>query len=156
MTPTRREGVCASRPDPRQADGGLAENGPTMARLSLIFLAGGLGCVLRYGVAGWVQRLGGGSFPLGTLVVNVAGCLALGFLASLFTGPVLLRDEYRLAIVVGLLGGFTTFSTFGYETVRLADSGQFGLAALNLILSNSAGLVAAWLGARFAVALYGP
>jgi len=126
-----------------------------MFRLSLIFVAGGCGCVLRYGLAGWAQRLGNGSFPTGTLAVNVIGCVAIGFLASLFTGPMLIREEYRLAILVGLLGGFTTFSTFGYETINLTDNGQFGLAALNLILSNGLGLAAAWLGARLAVAIYG-
>ncbi len=61
----------------------------------------------------------------------------------------------RLAIPIGLLGGFTTFSSFAYETIRLTDDGQFGLAALNLLLSNGLGLAAAWLGARLAVALYG-
>lgn len=126
-----------------------------MFRLSLIFVAGGCGCVLRYGLAGWVQRFGNGSFPTGTLAVNVLGCVAIGFLAALFTGPVLIREEYRLAILVGLLGGFTTFSTFGHETINLTDNGQFGLAALNLLLSNGLGLAAAWLGARLAVAAYG-
>ncbi len=127
-----------------------------MFRLTLIFLAGGCGSVLRYGLSGWVQRLGGNSsFPTGTLVVNVVGCVAIGFLAALFTGPMLIREEYRLAILVGLLGGFTTFSTFGYETVALTNSGQWGFAALNVVLSNGLGLAAAWMGARAAVALYG-
>ena len=126
-----------------------------MLRIGLIFVAGGVGCVLRYGMAGWVQRFAGGSFPLGTLAVNVVGCIALGFLAALFTGPVLLREEYRLAILVGLLGGFTTFSTFGYETVSLGNDGQFALAAANLLLSNGLGLAAAWLGSRLATAIYG-
>lgn len=127
-----------------------------MFRLALVFLAGGAGCVLRYVIAGWTQRLGNGSFPVGTLTVNLLGCVAIGFLASLFTGPLLIRDEYRLAILVGLLGGFTTYSTFAYETLTLTQHGQFGLAALNLALSNGLGLAAAWLGSRLAVAIYGP
>ncbi len=126
-----------------------------MLRLLLIFFAGGCGCLLRYGLAGWVQRFGNGSFPAGTLIVNVIGCVAIGFPASLFTGPMLIREEYRLAVLVGLLGGFTTFSTFGYETIMLTGNGQFGLAALNVLLSNGLGLAAAWLGARLAVAIYG-
>ena len=126
-----------------------------MLRVILIFLAGGCGCLLRYGVAGWVQRLGNGSFPIGTFAVNVIGCVLIGFLASMFTGPVLIREEYRLAILVGLLGGFTTFSTYGYETFSLTADGQFGLAAINLLLSNGLGLAAAWGGAKVAVAIYG-
>ena len=126
-----------------------------MTRLTLIFLAGGTGSLLRYLVGGWVQKLSGGTFPIGTLTVNVVGCVAIGFLAALFTGPVLVREEYRLAILVGLLGGFTTFSTFGYETVSLGGESQWGMAALNLFLSNGLGLAAAWLGARAAVGLYG-
>ena len=120
-----------------------------MFRLSLIFIAGGLGCLLRYGVAGWAQRLTDGDFPAGTLAVNVAGCVAIGFLASLFTGPVLIRDEYRLAILLGLLGGFTTFSTFGFETISLANDGQFGLAALNIVAEQWPG-AAGGLGGRTA------
>jgi len=126
-----------------------------MFRLALIFIAGGCGCLLRYGLAGWAQRLGNGSFPVGTLTVNVIGCAALGLLASLFTGPMLIREEYRLAILVGLLGGFTTFSTFGYETITLTNDGQFGIASLNLLLSNGLGLATVWLGARLAGAIYG-
>jgi CrcB protein len=126
-----------------------------MLRIALIFVAGGCGCLLRYGVAGWAQRLGNGSFPVGTLTVNVVGCVVIGFLAALFTGPVLIREEYRWAILVGLLGGFTTFSTYGYETISLARDGEFARAALNLLLSNGLGLAGAWLGTRMATAIYG-
>lgn len=126
-----------------------------MLKIALIFLAGGCGSLLRYGVAGLVQHWNNGSFPLGTLVVNVVGCVAIGFFAALFTGPMLIREQYRLAILVGLLGGFTTFSTYAYETVSMTGDGQFGLATVNLVLSNGLGLTAAWLGARLAVAVYG-
>jgi len=131
------------------------EGNAMVLRISLIFLAGGCGCVLRYGLAGWVQGLTGGRFPVGTLTVNVVGCLLIGLLAVAFTGPMPIREEYRLAILVGLLGGFTTYSTFGYETISLSNSGQFGLAALNLLLSNALGLAAVWAGARLAVMLWG-
>ena len=126
-----------------------------MMRLVMIFLGGGLGSVLRYLVTGWVSRLDGSSFPTGTLVVNITGCMAIGFLASLWTGPQMIREEYRLAVLIGVLGGFTTFSTFGWETFSLANDRQFLLATLNVLISNGAGLFAAWLGSRVAIAIYG-
>ncbi len=88
-------------------------------------------------------------------MVNVLGCAAVGFLAALFSGQLAIREEYRLAILVGLLGGFTTFSAFSLETVKLAGSGQFGLAVLNVVASNALGLTAAWLGMRLAPGVEG-
>ena len=106
-----------------------------MRQLFLIFLAGGCGSLMRYSVAGWAQRLSGGTFPVGTLIVNTVGCAAIGFLAPLLTGPVLVREEHRVAVLVGLLGGFTTFSSFGWETVSLAEDGQRWLALANILTS---------------------
>jgi CrcB protein len=119
----------------------------------LLFIAGGgaLGSVLRYLAAGWGQRLTPGVFPLGTLLVNVSGCLLIGYLATLFTGPALIREEYRLAVLVGFLGGFTTFSTFGYESWALLADREWGLLGANVLLSNVAGLAAVWLGHRLAL-----
>jgi len=119
-------------------------------KLLMIMAGGGAGALLRYAVAGWAQRLGNGSFPLGTLTVNVVGCLVLGLLGALFAGPHLIREEYRVGILVGLLGAFTTFSTFGFETFTLANEGQFRLAAVNILLSNGFGLIAVWFGYRAA------
>src|SRR5262245_66482890 len=84
-----------------------------MLKLLLIGLGGGLGSILRYAIGGWVQRAAGGSFPSGILVVNVTGCLVIGFLGVLFSGSVAVREEYRFALVVGVLGGSRTFTTFG-------------------------------------------
>lgn len=126
-----------------------------MTKLLLIFLATGLGGVLRYTIGGWVQGLTGASFPSGTLVVNLLGCLAIGFLGAAFAGPILIREEFRIAILVGLLGGFTTFSTFGRETFVLAADRELLLAGLNLLLSNGLGLAAVWLGTRVAERIYG-
>ena len=106
--------------------------------------------MLRYWLAGWGQKLSAGVFPLGTLMVNLAGCLAIGFFATVLAGPLLVREEYRLALLVGLLGGFTTFSTFGYETLALLGDREWGPAALNLVLSNGLGLLAVLVGARLA------
>ncbi|HMO86405.1 MAG TPA: CrcB family protein, partial [Lacipirellulaceae bacterium] len=88
--------------------------------------------------------------PAGTLVVNILGCAAVGFLAAALTGPILIREEYRIGLLVGVLGGFTTFSTFGLETFNLASAGQMRLAALNIALSCALGLVAVGLGYRLA------
>jgi len=113
-----------------------------------IAVGGGAGTLLRYLVAGWGQRAFGATFPAGTLLVNVVGCFAIGLLGACFAGPVLIREEHRLALLVGLLGGFTTFSTFGYETLALAQDRQYARAAANVILSNVAGLAAVWIGYR--------
>jgi CrcB protein len=119
------------------------------SRVIWIGIGGALGSVLRYVLAGIAQR-SIVSFPIGTLLVNVLGCLAIGVLGGAFAGPVLIREEYRIALLVGLLGGFTTFSTFGFETVSLLSDGQAGRAVLNVVLSNGLGLVAVWLGYRLA------
>ncbi|MEE8169368.1 MAG: fluoride efflux transporter CrcB [Phycisphaerae bacterium] len=116
----------------------------------MIAVAGGMGSLLRYTVAGWGQKLAGGSFPLGTLIVNVLGCLAIGLLAAALSGRFLLREELRIALMVGLLGGFTTFSTFGLETFGLLNDGQFARAAINVVVSVLAGVGAVWLGYRLA------
>jgi CrcB protein len=126
-----------------------------MTKLLFIAIGGGIGAVLRYSVGGWAQRLTQGSFPVGTLAVNLSGCLAIGFLGALFAGPWLVREEYRFGILVGLLGGFTTFSTFGWETLSLSNEGQFGMALGNILLSNALGLFAVWLGYRVAERIYG-
>ena len=86
-----------------------------MYRITLIFAGGGAGSVLRYLVQGWVQRLSGASFPLGTVIVNISGCLVIGLLAGMFFGPRPINEDYRFAILTGILGGYTTFSSFGWE-----------------------------------------
>ncbi len=126
-----------------------------MTKLVLIFFGAGFGGVLRYVLGGWVQTLTGESFPSGTLVVNVVGCLAVGFLGAAFAGPILIKEEYRIAVLVGVLGGFTTFSTFGRETFAFAADRQMLLAGLNLLLCNGLGLAAVWFGTRVAERIYG-
>jgi CrcB protein len=126
-----------------------------MFKLVLIFLGAGLGGILRYWLGTWLQSFTTSGFPIGTLAVNTLGCLAIGFLAAALTGPAWGDERYRLALIVGLLGGFTTFSAFGYETVSLAGHREFLLAGLNILLSNGLGLVGVWLGARMAPHLSG-
>lgn len=126
-----------------------------MFKITLIFLGSGLGGVLRYALQGWVQRWTAGSFPAGTLAVNVLGCGALGFLVAALTGPLLMREEYRVGLTVGILGGFTTFSTFAFETHQLANDSQWRFAAVNVVLSCGLGVAAVWLGFRAAERWFG-
>ena len=119
-----------------------------LVKLLLIAGGGAVGAVSRCYLAGWTQTLAGGTFPLGTLAVNVLGCLLIGILGAFFGGPHLVRQEHRLLLMIGLLGGFTTFSTFGLETVALINEGQSARAGLNVLLSNGLGLPAVWIGYR--------
>lgn len=121
-----------------------------MTRILLIALGGGLGSVLRYLMAGWTQSFVAGPFPVGTMVVNVSGCLIIGFANYLFSGPVPIQPEYRIGLTIGLLGGYTTFSTFGWETIALVNDGQGWRALGNVLLSVGLGLLGVWLGCRLA------
>jgi fluoride exporter len=126
--------------------------------LKWIFIAAGgaLGSVLRYAVQGWVgQQIAGRSFPIGTIVVNISGCLIIGLLAGFFDGPQLVPEEYRLGLLIGVLGGYTTFSSFGLETFRLANDGEFFLALANVLVSCVVGLAAVWVGYRLAERWFG-
>src|SRR5262245_36339837 len=122
-----------------------------------LFVAGGgaLGSALRYAVQLAFHRATAGSFPIGTLLVNVIGCAVIGFLAALFAPPTIVREEVRLGLSVGLLGGFTTFSAFGLETFALANEGFWRTAAANVILSCTLGLAGVWVGYRVAERLFG-
>lgn len=115
-------------------------------KLLLIAVGGALGSVARYALTVGVDRLTGWTFPVGTLMVNVVGCYAIGLLATMFHGPTLVREEYRLALLVGVLGGFTTFSAFGWGTLLLWNERQVAWAILNVVLSNVLGLAAVWAG----------
>jgi CrcB protein len=126
-----------------------------MRTLFWIACGGGAGALLRYLVSLGCQRLAGGVFPVGTLAVNVIGCLLIGFLGALLSGPLLVRDELRLGLLVGLLGGFTTFSSFGWETISLLNDGEWSRAAVNVVGSNVLGLAAVWIGYRVAQQLGG-
>jgi CrcB protein len=121
-----------------------------MFQILIVAAGGAVGSVLRFLMQGWVQRTAGGPFPLGTLAVNLVGCLAIGLLTAAFAAPSgwQLREEYRFGLTAGLLGGFTTFSAFGLETYLLGSGGQPRLAALYIALSVTLGLAAVWTGHR--------
>jgi len=118
-----------------------------MREILIVGVGGFVGSVLRFLVGGWIQRLSATSvFPLGTLGVNVIGCLAIGFLAGWVENLPALRSGLRAFLFIGLLGGFTTFSTFGGETMEMLRDGQFLLGLMNVGLHVVVGLAAVWLG----------
>ncbi len=119
-----------------------------LSRVLAVAAGGAAGAVLRYGVSGWVSRLTqASSFPFGTLAVNLLGAFVLGaVLGSTATGRFLLSPGLRTLVTVGVLGAFTTFSTFTYETVEALRVGDLRVALLNVAVSLAAGLLACWLG----------
>jgi CrcB protein len=114
--------------------------------LILVALGGALGSVARYLVAGAVHRVAQPFFPYGTVVVNVTGCLAIGLIAGLVNERGVIGPGARLFLLVGVLGGYTTFSTFGFETFELLRTSQYGAAAANAGGQVVAGVTGVWLG----------
>jgi CrcB protein len=98
--------------------------------LAYVALGGVLGTVARYGLQGWVQERAGGAFPAGTVVVNVLGSLALGFVMRYTTGSTVVSPEVRAAITIGFCGAFTTMSTFAFESQALLVDGDYWRAFL--------------------------
>jgi len=117
-----------------------------MERYLLVATFGALGAVSRYAIDGWVSNAARGQFPWGTLVINVAGSFVLGIVVELTTSRLLAHPNWRVALGIGFLGAFTTFSTFTYETVRLAEDSAYALALLNVAAMTTFGLVAAVAG----------
>ena len=122
-----------------------------MEKVLVVGLGGFLGSVLRYGVGGMVGRWKAGwTFPLETLLINVAGCLVIGFLAGLSETRGVFSGTTRAFLFIGLLGGFTTFSTFGYETFQLMRDGQWVAAGASTALQITLGIGGVWAGATLA------
>ena len=123
--------------------------GTTIVMRDLVAVAAGgmLGAVLRYLVTGWTQALSRTtSFPIGTLVVNIVGCLVIGVLAGWTRDLEAFSATTRAFLLLGLLGAFTTFSTFGYETVAMLQDGRHLTAFTNVATQVMGGLAAVWLG----------
>lgn len=122
-----------------------------MTRQLLAVAAGGAtGAVLRWLLAGAIQRFAGGAFPWGTFVVNAIGSFLLGFLFVWLIERSSAGELVRLALTVGLLGALTTFSTYSLESVRLLQEGAFGMAAANIFGQVVICLVLTWLGIQLA------
>lgn len=111
-----------------------------------IAVGSAIGGVSRYLVGGLTQRLMGGTFPVGTLLINVTGSFLLGLILRYGVETATLTPEVRAFLTIGFCGGYTTFSTFSYETVALAEDGQWTRAALYVALSVGLSLVATFLG----------
>jgi CrcB protein len=111
-----------------------------------IGFAGFIGTLLRYWLSGVVARRYGETFPYGTLVVNSVGCFVIGFLFYFFYDRALASPTSRTALFVGLLGGFTTFSSYGLQTFTLLRDGEVFLAVVNVVASNLIGLALVWVG----------
>ena len=115
----------------------------------LILLGGGAGSLARYAASSAIASRYGARFPIGTLVCNVSGCFLIGLVMTLFTErqP---HPYWRLLLVVGFLGGYTTFSSFEWETWSAVRGGGFWLGLLNVAGSVTLGYAAVWLGALLA------
>src|ERR1700690_486264 len=108
----------------------------------IVGIGGFVGAVVRYAIAVWIGQSWGRAFPLGTFVINVSGSFLIGLLMTLFTERYSFDPAWRLLFVVGFLGAYTTFSTFEYETGKLINDSEWLFAAMNVVLSVTAGFVA--------------
>lgn len=116
----------------------------------IIGVGGFVGAILRYLVSGWTHRIAGASFPYGTLAVNVIGSFLLGFFLIIAEGRFIISPQVRSFIAIGLLGAFTTFSTFSFESIMLIREMMYIQALLNMALNLILGLIAVWLGITLA------
>jgi fluoride exporter len=112
----------------------------------LVFLGGGVGAVARYWLQGVVYRFVGSAFPYGTVAVNIIGCFCIGLFMSIFEERFVVNPALRIFLTIGILGGFTTFSSFSFETLALLRDGELMLGVANVAVSVLTCLVATWIG----------
>lgn len=119
-------------------------------------LGGAVGTGARYALATWCGRVFGTEFPYGTLAVNLVGSFLLGVIMQLGVSTDLMPPGARLTLGTGVMGGFTTYSTFNYETLRYFDERAFGLGALNMLATGAGCLTAGLLGVAMVRKVFGP
>ena len=124
-----------------------------MIRLLLVGFGGFVGTLARYWLSGLIARRYGETFPFGTLIVNALGCFLIGFLFYIFYERTLIAPTARTVVLIGLLGGFTTFSSYGLQTFTLLRDGEVFLALANIAASNVICLVLVWVGYVLAKAI---
>jgi fluoride exporter len=126
-----------------------------MLKIILVLLGGAIGTGCRYGLSSLIySRIKNPTFPYANLVINVSGSFIIGMLAELFNGRLQVSPTTQAALIIGVLGGYTTFSSFSYETFTLIRGGELLRATLNSAGSVLLGLVAVWLGVRLAQSLW--
>ncbi len=119
-------------------------------RLALIGLFGAVGTLLRYGIQGFMQVSTGGTFPWGTLLINLTGCFLLGLIGQMTLNRMMISPDWRVAITVGFFGGYTTFSSFGWETAKMLEGGEWLPATGYVAASVVIGLLLSVAGIRLA------
>ena len=119
-------------------------------RIALIAVFGAIGTLARYGLQGIVQVRLGSTFPYGTLLVNLSGCFLLGLIGQFTMNRLVISPDWRVAIAVGFFGGYTTFSSFGWETAKLLEEGAWLRASAYVSASVVAGLLLSVAGIRMA------
>lgn len=124
-----------------------------MLKIAVVAIGGSIGSAARYIVSTWAAERFGSNFPYGTLIVNVVGCFIIGAFMVLVTERVIANPYWRLLVAVGFVGGLTTFSSFGYETLKLLEDAQFQWALYNILSNFIIGFFATWLGMAVARAI---
>ncbi len=117
-----------------------------MKIMLLVFFGGGIGCVFRYAISLFVQKFYTGMIPLATYFTNIIGCFLIGILFGFIEKKQGLSPEIKYVLITGFCGGFTTFSAFGIETLRLFQNQHYVVAGIYVVSSVLVGILAVWLG----------
>jgi len=117
-----------------------------MYKIIMILIGGSIGALSRYGLSGLISNNTGGNFPWGTITVNLCGCFIIGFLWKLANDIITIPVEFKALIFIGFLGAFTTFSTYGLETLNLLRDGEYFRASINILINNIGGIILVFTG----------